>query len=204
MPNPKRAPRNGVCVDHPAMIELRRANALRALLSVLLVFSLCLAPRNVLAADHTDVVVMANGDRMVGEIKGLEFGHLQFKASYMASSVDLDWTKIKGLETIRRFRVEFADGQFLAGTIRKLESATPNGDFEVTSEEGTTTRNFIGVVGLEPLESSIWARFRGSADVGLTLHPQAELTQWTANANIRYPSENYLVDSQASSLFSAQ
>lgn len=154
--------------------------------------------------EKTDLVVMMNGDRLVGEIKGLEFGQLEFKASYMASSVHLDWTKIKEMESNRRFRVEFGDGALYTGLIRKLATATPDGDFEVTDDTERTTRNSISVVALEPLERSMWARFRGSADVGITLHPEAGQTQYTANANISYPSEKYRVDSQASSLFSRQ
>jgi putative salt-induced outer membrane protein YdiY len=188
------------------MRDCQRAGASTAsLCAVLVALALCVAPDNAVAkADKTDVVVMIAGDRMVGEIKGLEFGRLKFKASYMAASVDLDWTKIKELESVRQFRVEFDDGTFLAGTIRKLESATANGDFEVADGEGTITRNFISVVALEPLEGSIWGRLQGSTDFGLTLNPEAGQTQYSANASVSYPSENFRIDSQASSIFSRQ
>ena len=37
-----------------------------------------------IAKDKDDVVVLKNGDRMTGEIKGLQRGELRFKADYMA------------------------------------------------------------------------------------------------------------------------
>jgi Protein of unknown function, DUF481 len=185
---------------------LRPARASGAMVQLMfLTIALCFAAQDAVAKDEiTDLVVMMNGDRLVGEIKGLEFGQLQFKAGYMASSVYLDWTKIKQLESTRRFRVEFGDGVLYSGIIRKLETPTPEGDFEVTDDAQKTTRSFINVVSLEPLERSMWRRFRGSADVGFTLHPEAGQTQYSANANVAYPSENYRIDSQASSLFSRQ
>src|SRR5580700_556224 len=44
-----------------------------------------------LAKRRDDVVVMKNGDRLTGEIKGLQHGELSFKAQYMTGSVRLDW-----------------------------------------------------------------------------------------------------------------
>jgi putative salt-induced outer membrane protein YdiY len=156
------------------------------------------------AADKTDVVVMNNGDRFVGEIKSLEVGQLEFKASYMASSVDLDWTKVTQLESTRRFRVEFADGLLASGSISKSNSSSEGADFEVVEIFGALKRNHLEVVSLQPLENSIWSRFRGSADVGLTLQPEVGQTTWTANLTVDFPAEKFRVDSQVSSYFDSQ
>jgi hypothetical protein len=155
------------------------------------------------AADYTDAVVMMNGDRFVGEIKRLEFGQLEFKSSYMASSVYLDWTKVKQLDSNRNFRVEFDDGGLRFGSIQKLDSPTPGDDFEVVDTTSTTKRDFLHVVSLEPLERTIWGRLRGSSDLGLTVHQHGQ-TQFSANASVEYPSERFRIISQASSIFSSQ
>lgn len=177
----------------------------KAIFHVIVVVAVSSSLADVFGQDQkTDVVVMNNGDRMVGEIKKLQFGKLDFKASYMDSSVQLDWTKVRELASMRRFRVEFDDGALYTGTIRKLDTPSREADFEVIENTGTTTGSFLSVVVLEPLEGSIWRRFEGSADVGLTLHPEAGLTQFSANADIAYPEELYRVDSQLNSLFSRQ
>jgi len=157
----------------------------------------------VTAADKTDVVVMMNGDRFVGEIKKLEFGELEFKASYMASSVDLDWTKVAEIQSARHFRVEFVDGILRLGVISK-STAGPNVDFAVANPDGTTARGSREVVAIHSVEGNFFTRLKGSADVGLTLRPQAGQTQYTANLTTEYPSERYRVFVQASSLFSSQ
>jgi Protein of unknown function, DUF481 len=156
------------------------------------------------AADKTDQVVMNNGDRFIGEIKSLEVGQLEFKASYMASAVELDWTKVTELQSTRRFRVEFSDGMLASGSISKTSSASAGTDFEVVEIFGTVKRNAIEVISLEPLEKSFWSRFRGSADLGLTLQPEVGQTTWSANASLDFPAEKFRVDSQISSYFDSQ
>jgi len=156
---------------------------------------------NLFADDKTDMVIMDNGDRLVGEIKRMEFGQLEFKASYMASSVQLDWSKVKEIKSIRRFRVEFMDGTLHSGTILKKPDAAADQNFGVTENEITTARGFLDVVSIAPLERSLWSRFRGSGDIGLTIHPSQALTQWTANATVEYPAEHFRFASQFSSLF---
>ena len=43
-----------------------------------------------LAKNVDDVVVLKNGDRLTGEIKGLQRGELRIKSDYMAEAVRLD------------------------------------------------------------------------------------------------------------------
>jgi len=67
-----------------------------------------------------------------------------------------------------------------------------------------TTRGALEVVTMEPIDGSLWHRFRGSADVGLTLQPEVGQTTWTANGTLEYPAEQFRVDSQVSSYFDSQ
>src|SRR6185295_6276862 len=91
--------------------------AVKTFLFVVFVF-LC-SPMHADAADKTDVVTMMNGDHFIGEIKGLEFGQLSFKASYMTDDVTLDWMKVAELQSVRYFRVELNSGLLKSGTIVK-------------------------------------------------------------------------------------
>jgi hypothetical protein len=192
--------RGGALVQRRIRDRGRKLTRQFAILALLLTFQ----TPDAAAEDKTDLVVMSNGDRFIGEIKSLDYGQLEFKASYMASSVDLDWTKVVELASMRRFRVEFADGVLASGSITKSSSAAAAFNFVVDEVFGTYARGSFEVVSIEPLEKSIWARFRGSADVGLTLQPQIGQTTWTGNASIDYPAEKFRVDSQISSYFDSQ
>ena len=157
------------------------------------------------AADKTDLVLMMNGDRFIGEIKKLQFGELSFKASYMTDDVNLDWSRVAQLQSVRHFRVELGNGVLKSGTIlKRAPSPDTTEDFEVAGMDGTTSVNASSVVGLEPLERSKWHRFDGSVDVGFTLNPENDQTQFTANANVDYPSEHFRFTSQLNSQFSKQ
>ena len=61
-----------------------------ALVTIVLLFT-CSSVRK----SKDDVVIMENGDRFTGEIKGLQHGELIFKSEYMEDSVHLDWKKVK-------------------------------------------------------------------------------------------------------------
>ena len=50
------------------------------------------------AADKTDVVTLVNGDRLTGEIKGLEQGKLSFKTD-ATGTITIEWDKIATLQT---------------------------------------------------------------------------------------------------------
>lgn len=74
-----------------------------------------------LAKRKDDVVVMKNGDRFTGEIKGLQHGELSLKADYMKESVRLDWNRVERLESQDKFIVALADGHRYAGRIERIE-----------------------------------------------------------------------------------
>ena len=62
------------------------------------------------AKNVDDVVVLKNGDRLTGEIKGLQRGELKIKADYMAEAVRLDWARIERLESKSTFMISLVNG----------------------------------------------------------------------------------------------
>ena len=66
-----------------------------------------------------DIVVMKNGDKLTGEIKGLNQGLLSFKSSYMASSVQLDWAEVDRLQSEDPFVVTLTSGMRTAGKLQR-------------------------------------------------------------------------------------
>src|SRR5262245_14445362 len=79
-------------------------------------------------ARSDDVVILKNGDRLTGEIKSLQRGELRFKASYMAESVRLDWTKIDQLESRGKFQIFLVDGKLFNDSVRMTASTSSETD----------------------------------------------------------------------------
>src|SRR5690348_3335549 len=65
----------------------------------------------------TDVVTLANGDRITGEITKLERGRLEYKTDDIGT-LYLEWDKLVSLVTATRLvEVELADGRTFLGTL---------------------------------------------------------------------------------------
>ena len=66
-------------------------------------------PAPALAAPKTDVLVFDNGDRLTGEVKGLERGKLSFKTD-ATGTIEVEWDKVASLQSEQYLEVELLDG----------------------------------------------------------------------------------------------
>src|SRR5687767_14173909 len=88
--------------------------------SGLIVFLNVLFVVTTLAKNVDDVVVLKNGDRLTGEIKGLQRGELRFKSDYMAEAVRLDWSRVQSIQSKSTFMIWLVDGQLITDVLRLL------------------------------------------------------------------------------------
>ena len=94
----------------------RAASRLRAVHLLLLCCAIIVPVAATQAAPKTDVVYFTNGDRLTGEIKGLEKGKLELSTS-TAGTVDIEWDKIARIETDQYLRVEMSSGARFHGRV---------------------------------------------------------------------------------------
>ena len=64
------------------------------------------------------MIIMNNGDRLTGEIKGLNSGTLSVSFDYILGTSSVDWTKVDHLESKQLFIVKTQDGLVYTGTLR--------------------------------------------------------------------------------------
>ena len=74
------------------------------------------------ARTKTDVLVMKNGDRLTGEIKGLDEGVLYVSFDYILGTSSVQWSKVAYLESKQLFIVKTADGSVYTGTLSTAET----------------------------------------------------------------------------------
>src|SRR5262247_3381586 len=73
------------------------------------------------AQGRTDVVTLANGDRITGEVVALERGRLEFKTDD-AGTLYLEWDKLASVVATRQVEVVTTDGRrFLGGLGRSAD-----------------------------------------------------------------------------------
>jgi len=134
---------------------------------ILVVAVVFLVPFVAFAKRKDDVVVMQNGDRFTGEIKGLQYGELIFKSDYMKDSVHLDWERVDVLESKDNFIVALNDGQRITGQIRRTKNESADKQqFTISTGESTVEVTPPSVITIDQRETSFWNQLTGSIDWG--------------------------------------
>ncbi len=76
------------------------------------------------ARDSTDVIVMKNGDRFTGEIKGLNAGVLYVSMKYILGTSSVQWSEVARLESKQLFLVKTEDGSVYTGALDTATSSS--------------------------------------------------------------------------------
>jgi putative salt-induced outer membrane protein YdiY len=129
---------------------------------------------------------MANGDRLVGEVKGLRQGTLQFKTDTMGT-VSIKWDRVSALTAPGRFEVETTAGTKFYGTIRSGVS----GRLGVEVDGQITELDLASVVKIRPLSQSFWERLDGAISVGANYTKASGIGQGSLNANVTSRRERF-------------
>jgi hypothetical protein len=134
-----------------------------------------------LQAQKTDVVVMTNGNRITGEVKGLSHGTLDYSTDDMGR-LSIEWNKVVRLSSRQTFEVTLKSGQKLFGS---LVEGAQDGTLALSGAAVNTVP--VGeVVGIAPVDQKFWRRLSGSVDLGLTYAKVNGNVQLTSAGGIRY------------------
>jgi hypothetical protein len=154
------------------------ADATKVFIALALVLLFCAHAQ---AQGRTDVVRLANGDRITGEILELDRGRLEFKTDD-AGTLHLEWDKLASVVAARLFEVEIEDGTKCLGS---LGSAPPRsivvvaGGFSIPLPMSEVTR--ITTIG-----TSFWRKIDGSIDTGVSYTRSSGVAQLNLNWDSMY------------------
>lgn len=157
------------------------------------------------AKSHDDVVVLKNGDRLTGEIKGLQRGELKIKADYMAEAVRLDWARIERLESKSTFMISLVDGKLFTNVMRLLPTNSneiPN--FVIGSSDDALRVHQLDVIRILPAAPGFWRRLEGSVDFGLSYTSGNDQYQTQLTATTTYRTGDNSFTASIDSAFSGQ
>ena len=133
---------------------------------------LVLALPATLHAQSTDVVEVASGDRITGDVRRLDRGQLAFATASagpghqrFAGTISIVWTEVVSLTSAQNFDIELASGERFAGSI----SSPSAGQLVVLTASGPTRPIAVGeFVWIVPIEDGFRGRTTGSIDFGLS------------------------------------
>jgi uncharacterized protein DUF481 len=144
------------------------------------------------ALESSDVIVMKNGDRLTGEIKGLSAGVLYISIDYILGTSSVEWSKVTHLESKQLFVVKTEDGSAYTGTLKTTN--TPGGrpmEIAVAEASGKAVIESPEIVQMEVTSSKFFQRFNGSINTGVIYSKGNESTQYNLGSQIEYPRERW-------------
>ena len=126
-----------------------------------------------------EVVVLSNGDRVTGEIKGLDRSQLTVRTLDLGT-VLVRWQRVVRLNSNRTLEIELADGRRLQGS---LVSPTP-GTLDVSGSAGTVRVDIASIVVIRPVSRSWIGDLTGRFDAGFSYTRGSRVAQTSASAEI--------------------
>lgn len=151
-------------------------------------------------ADKTDVLILANGDRVTGEIKGLDRGQLRYSTDSMGT-VYIEWDDVRQLVSKQTLEVELSSGRRVYGELR-----APQNQGTLNVAAGTLDQ-FVAipqVVRMEPIEESFLSRIDGSLDVGYSFTQSSGVTQINLGTHLSYRTRRADTDVNFTSIITTQ
>jgi len=130
------------------------------------------------AQGRTDVVTLANGDRITGEVVRLERGRLEFKTDD-AGTLRLEWDKLTSVLTGRVVEVGLADGTRYLGS---LVQAAPRA-IAISTMSGAVPLQMQEVTWITPIGQSFWRKLDGSIDAGFSYTQSSGVGQMSLNSD---------------------
>jgi Protein of unknown function, DUF481 len=157
------------------------------------------------AREKTDVIVMKNGDRLTGEIKGLSAGVLSVKLSYAQGTVSVEWSQVARLESNQLFIVQTEDGLVYTG---KVSTAATSGERPMSIEIASAPEKEVEIpqsqlIKLNQTAESFRRRFNGAISTGILYSKGNETTQYNVASQVEYPRERWSSQASANSSFAS-
>jgi hypothetical protein len=131
---------------------------------------------------RTDVVTLANGDRITGEVVRLERGRLEFKTDD-AGTLSLEWDKLASLVAARIVEVVTTDGWRFVGTLMPADAVAM---VAVATPAATVPLPMIEVTLITPIGRSFWKKLDGSFDAGFSYTQSSGIAQLNLNTETIY------------------
>ena len=153
------------------------------------------------ARDKSDMIVMNNGDRFTGEIKGLDSGVLYVSFDYIDGTCSVQWSKVHHLESRQLFLVKTEDGSVYSGTLKTAEGPAdrPMQIQILESPERAEIVEQSQIVQVSQSSDKFWQRFNGEINSGIMYSKGNESTQYNLSSSVAYPRERWAAGAAISS-----
>jgi hypothetical protein len=163
------------------------------IIRTIMLISALLLPVALFAQDGKDVIVMKNGDRITGEIKGLSAGVLSVRVRYIDGRISVQWSQVAHLESNTLYLVHTESGVVYMG---KLSTSGESDDPPIRIEVAVTPEHAVEIaqrkiISLGPTSDSFWHRFDGTVNTGIVYSKGNESVQFNLSSQVAYNRERW-------------
>jgi hypothetical protein len=140
------------------------------------------------AAPKTDILEFLNGDRLTGEIKGLDRGKLQFNTD-ATGTIAVEWDKVASIETNQLLQVETSLGLRYLGQARTPKDA---GSIRIADRDGAAARSIAmtDVVRIDVIDQGdLLNRLDGYLTAGYNYTKASDVQTFTFTGGIKTRNE---------------
>jgi hypothetical protein len=169
-------------------------------------FALLLFSLPLLGRDHIDIIVLQNGDRITGEIKGLSAGVLKVDLSYADGALSLDWSKVARVESPQLFIIQTENGSVYTGALATVGDTSKITALTIKVEGGDKTEVAVErsqVVRMMETSESFLQSLSGAIDFGSVYSKGNNATQYDLSSDVEYRKERWGIDGSFTSTLSA-
>jgi len=168
--------------------------------TILMALIMVVSAATAAAHDKTDIVLLKNGDRLTGEIKGVAQEALEL-ATDAAGTIKIEWTHIASITSTFDYEVETTTGERFFGSF-----AAPDGPGEllIVGEGERQTVSLSEVFEILPIGQGFWKRLNGNVNLGFSYTQSNRAVQYSLNAATHYQNRKLLGLGQLNSLFNTQ
>lgn len=144
-----------------------------------------------------DVVEFANGDRLTGEVKGLDRGQLEFKTD-ATGTIQIEWNDVAGLISNQYVEVDHENGDRLFGRLGRSQASQT---ILITTDQGEQIVAMSQIVSIAPIETERKERIDGDVVLGYNYTKANDVTQFNLGATVEYRDERRVVSAKLNTGF---
>lgn len=137
-----------------------------------------------------DTLVLSNGDQLIGNVKKLERGVLNFSTPYSSGDLKVKWKNVKSVKSLKSFLITGTDGDRYK--VEGLNASITNDSLVLKEEDGLFNTNEIAFIKLLKKDGFI-SRLNASLAFGYNFTKAKNLSQLSVAATLGYTSDYYSI-----------
>jgi putative salt-induced outer membrane protein YdiY len=183
--------------------DLARALILTPSISLIFGFAMCLGTHA--KTLRGDVVTMKNGDRLTGEVKGLNNGILFIETDYSSSNLSVDWNQVVSVKSSATYLITLANGAHVTGKLERAPGSSVHPeDVTIVGDNRELRISSPNVVEMESKKPSFWRQLKGSVDAGVSFTSGNSQTTANTDANVTYATPKWSATAALGTSYSDQ